>query len=77
LNELFRLRQGPEFEVRPIPAARGVAELMQSVILPAGLPENGPLALDRCGRLQGEVGVQELSFPLDNGLWRWLDGRTG
>jgi hypothetical protein len=77
LNELFRLRHGAAFEVRPIPAARGVAELMQSAILPAALAEDGPLALERCGQLQDEVGVQELSFPLDNGLWRWLDGRTG
>lgn len=77
LSELFRLRQGPSFEVRPIPAARGVSELMQSVILPAALPEDQVLALERCDALQDEVGVHELSFPLDNGLWRWLDGRNG
>ena len=77
LRELFRLRQGPAFEARPLAAARGVAELLQSAVLPAALPADRVLALERCGALLAEVGVQELVFPLDNGLWRWLDGRTG
>jgi hypothetical protein len=75
LNQLYRLRQGSDFDVRPMAPARGVAELIQSAILPAARPEEQALALERCGSLQDEVGVHELSFPLDNGLWRWLDGR--
>lgn len=75
LSELLRLRHGDHFEARPMAAARGVAALLQSVVLPASIGEDRRLALERCLELQREVGVQELTFPLDNGLWRWLDGR--
>lgn len=77
LHELFRLRQGAAFGVRPMAGARGVSELLQSVVLPAALDDDRRAAFARCAQLQEEVGVQELTFPLDNGLWRWLDGRTG
>jgi hypothetical protein len=71
----LRLRHGEAFALRPLPGARGVSELLQSVVLPAASETDRQIAFERCGLLQAEIGVQELAFPLDNGLWRWLDGR--
>ena len=73
LRGLFRLRQGPSFMCAAMAPSRGVAELIQSVVLPVSHPEDSRNVFDRCIRLQAEADVRELFFCIDRGLWSWLD----
>ncbi len=74
LRGLFRLRQGEKFQCVPMSPSRGVAELMQSVVLPVASPDDARIVFERCLELQDSSGVHELTFRIDRGLWRWLDG---
>jgi hypothetical protein len=75
LGALLRLRHGPELELRRLAPARGVAELLQSTVLPAAGPSDRAAALERCAELATALGVRELRFPIDHGLWRFLRER--
>lgn len=73
LRGLYRLRQGAQLEIRPLPGPRAIAELVQSVVLPASGEAERRRAFETCATLRDEVGVGELHFPIDPRLWRWLD----
>ena len=75
LGSLLRLRHGSSFELRPLTPAAAVAELLQSTVLPAAWPDDRVLALERCAELAAALGVRELCFPVDHGLWRFLSER--
>jgi hypothetical protein len=75
LGSLLRLRHWPAFELRPLAPASAVAELLRSTVLPAASPADRALALERAAALEAAVGVRELRFPVDHGLWRFLSER--
>jgi hypothetical protein len=75
LGSLLRLRHGAAFELRPLAPAAAVGELLRSTVLPAASSSDRALALERCAELEAAVGVRELRFPVDNGLWRFLRER--
>lgn len=75
LHSLLRLRHGPTFALRPIAPAMAVSELLQSAVLPAAVDKDRAAALALCADLAGAVPVQELLFPVDHALWRWLGER--